>query len=128
MDDDLNTAKGIGLVFESVRNLNRLLDESEEAVSSDLQQIFQTAWSDLQKISRIIGVFGETPEQYAAERKMLGLQKTAVDPAWIEKMIADRAAARKAKEWQKADEIRKQLEAVNVVIEDRPEGTLWRMV
>jgi len=42
-------------------------------------------------------------------------------------MIADRTSARKAKEWQKADEIRKQLEAMNVIIEDRPEGTLWRM-
>jgi cysteinyl-tRNA synthetase len=127
MDDDLNTAKAIGLVFESVRNLNRLLDESEDAVSSDLQQIFLSAWSDLQKISRILGVFGETPEQYAADRKTLGLQKTAVDPVWIEKMIADRSAARKAKEWQKADDIRKSLEAVNVMIEDRPEGTLWRI-
>jgi len=127
MDDDLNTAKGIGLVFESVRTLNHLLDVSDEAFSSNLQQTLLTAWSDLQKISRTLGVFRETPEQYAADRKTLGLQKTAVDPAWIEKMIADRTAARKAREWQKADDIRKQLEAVNVIIEDRPEGTLWRM-
>jgi len=127
MNDDLNTAKGIGLVFESVRNLNRLLDESDGAFFSDLQQTLLADWSDLQKISRILGVFRETPEQYAADRKSLGLQKTAVDPAWIEQMIADRTAARKAREWQKADDIRKQLEAMNVIIEDRPEGTLWRM-
>jgi cysteinyl-tRNA synthetase len=127
MDDDLNTAKGIGLVFESVRNLNRLMDESEGTLSSDIQQIFLRAWSDLRKISHILGVFGESPEQYTAERKMLGLQKTAVDPAWIEQLIADRSTARKAKEWQKADDIRKQLEAMNVVIEDRSEGTVWRM-
>ena len=127
MDDDLNTAKGIGLVFESVRNLNRLLDESDGAFSSELQQILLAAWSDLKKISSILGVFRETPEQYAADRKLLGLQKTAVDPVWIEQMIADRTAARKAREWQKADDIRKQLEAMNVIIEDRPEGTLWRM-
>ncbi len=127
MDDDLNTAKGIGLVFESVRNLNRLLDESEGDFSSDLQQTFLAAWSDMQKISRILGVFEETPEQYAADRKSLGLRKTAVESAWIEKMIADRTAARKAREWQKADDIRKQLEAMNVIIEDRPDGTIWRM-
>lgn len=127
MDDDLNTAKGIGLVFESVRSLNRLLDESDGALSSDLRQSLLTAWSDLNKIGRILGVFGEAPEQYAIDRKSLGLQKTAVDPAWIEQMIADRTAARKAREWQKADDIRKQLEAMNVMIEDRPEGTLWRM-
>ena len=72
-------------------------------------------------------MFGEAPKQYAADRKSLGLQKTAVDPAWIEQMIADRTAARKAREWQKADDIRKQLEAMDVIIEDRPEGTLWRM-
>lgn len=127
MDDDLNTAKGIGLVFESVRTMNRLLDESDEAFSSNLQQTLLTAWSDMQKIGRILGVYGESPGQYAADRKSMGLLKTAVDPAWIEKMIADRTAARKARQWQKADDIRKQLEASNVIIEDRPEGTLWRM-
>lgn len=127
MDDDLNTAKGIGLVFESVRTMNRLLDESDEAFPSNLQQTLLTAWSDMQKIGRILGVYGESPGQYAADRKSMGLLKTAVDPAWIEKMIADRTAARKAREWQKADDIRKQLEASNVIIEDRPEGTLWRM-
>ena len=127
MDDDLNTAKGIGLVFESVRTLNRLLDESDESISSNHRQTLLTVWSDFQKIGRILGVFGEAPEQYAAERKSLALQKTVVDPAWIESMIADRTAARKARDWQKADDIRKQLEAMNVIIEDRPEGTLWRM-
>jgi cysteinyl-tRNA synthetase len=127
MDDDLNTAKGIGLVFESVRTLNRLLDESDEAFSSSQQQTLLTAWSDFQKIGRILGVFGEAPERYATDRKSLALQKTAVDPAWIESMIADRTAARKGRDWQKADDIRKQLEAMNVIIEDRPEGTLWRI-
>jgi cysteinyl-tRNA synthetase len=127
MDDDLNTARGIGLVFESVRSLNRLMDESDASFSSDMQQKALRVRADLRKISRILGVFEESPAQYTAERKAMGLQKTAVDPAWIEKMIADRSAARKAKEWQKADDIRKQLEAMNVVIEDRSEGTVWRM-
>ena len=104
MDDDLNTAKGIGLVFESVRTLNRLLDESDESFSLSHQQTLLTAWSDFQKIGRILGVFGEAPEQYAADRKSLGLQKTAVDPAWIESLIADRTAARKARDWQKVAE------------------------
>lgn len=127
MDDDLNTAKGIGLVFEYVRNLNRLLDEAGSVFSPDLQQAIITDWADLLRIGQIIGIFTESPEKYAKDRKKLGLEKVSVDPALIEKMLADRTDARKAKDWQKADEIRKQLESMSVIIEDRSDGTIWRI-
>ncbi len=126
MDDDLNTAKGIGLVFESVRALNRILDTSEKSIVEDTAALFST-WADLRRIGRILGVFTENASQYAEDCRQLGIHKKAVDPAQVEQMIADRAAARKAKEWRKADDIRKHLEALNVILEDRPEGTIWRM-
>ena len=127
MDDDLNTAKGIGLIFESVRILNRLLDEPAETATNDFQQILFAAWSDLRTIGQILGLFTETPEQYEEKRKLLGLQKIEVDSDWVEQLIADRSAARKSKNWQKADDIRKQIEAMNIILEDRPDMTLWRI-
>ena len=127
MDDDLNTAKGIGLVFESVRTLNRFMDTSETSMPEETAAALLATWADLRSIGRILGIFSESTEQYAADSKRLGIHDTMVDPAWVEQMIADRTAARKAREWQKADDIRKQLETMNVILEDRPEGTLWRM-
>ncbi len=128
MDDDLNTAKGIGLVFESVRNLNRLLDEAGGVFSPEMQKNIVTDWADLLRIGQILGMFTEPYEKYAKDRKQLGLQRISIDSVLIEKMLADRTDARKAKDWQKADEIRRQLESMNVTIEDRAEGTLWRIV
>jgi len=42
-------------------------------------------------------------------------------------MIQERTDARKAKNWAKADELRKKLESMNVVLEDRAGGTVWKM-
>jgi cysteinyl-tRNA synthetase len=45
----------------------------------------------------------------------------------IEKMVEKRNAARKAKDWKKADQIRNQLVDMDVILEDRPEGTVWKI-
>jgi len=42
-------------------------------------------------------------------------------------MIKDRTDARKAKNWEKADQIRKEFAKMNIIIEDRPEGTVWKV-
>ncbi len=42
-------------------------------------------------------------------------------------MINDRAEARKTKDWDKADQIRKKLEDLNIVLKDRPGGTIWEV-
>jgi len=55
------------------------------------------------------------------------LEKKSIDPAVIEDMVKEREKARKAKNWEKADKIRKQLEVMDIVIEDRPEGTIWKV-
>jgi len=56
------------------------------------------------------------------------LSQSSVDPAIIEKLIQDRAEARKSKNWQQADAIRKQLETMRVILEDKPDGTIWKML
>jgi cysteinyl-tRNA synthetase len=54
----------------------------------------------------------------------------AVDPAFaaqVEALVAERASAKKAKDWKRADAIRDELKAKSVVLEDGPEGTSWRL-
>ncbi|MDD3083358.1 MAG: cysteine--tRNA ligase, partial [Desulfobacterales bacterium] len=124
MDDDFNTARGIGIVFDAVRNLNRLLDENLDPASmSELQ----SAKADLLKIGDILGILQEPPKQYFEKKKSRGLEKSAVDPETIENLIAERLAARKSKNWARADEIRDFLAGHNIVLEDRPEGTVWKI-
>jgi cysteinyl-tRNA synthetase len=42
-------------------------------------------------------------------------------------MVKEREEARKTKDWEKADQIRKQLDDMNIIIEDRPDGTIWKI-
>ena len=123
MDDDFNTARGIGIVFDAVRNLNRLLDERAPESEPELR----SAKADFQKIGNILGILQEPPKQYFEKKKSRGLEKSAVDPETIDKLIAERLAARKSKNWARADEIRDFLAGHNIVLEDRPEGTVWKI-
>ena len=50
-----------------------------------------------------------------------------IDQTYVTKLIADRNAARKAKDFKKSDEIRKKLSDMNIILEDTKEGTEWRV-
>ena len=55
------------------------------------------------------------------------MEQESVEPALIDKMIQDRADARKAKDWGLADSIRKKLSEMHIVIKDTPDGTIWKV-
>ncbi len=120
MDDDCNTARALGVVFETVRELNRALDAGE---TSELA----ATRAALLSIASVLGVMNEAPDQYLQRRKQRGLQQTRLTPEAIEHLIAERAAARKARDFKRADEIRARLAAVGVVLQDSPSGTTWTM-
>jgi cysteinyl-tRNA synthetase len=115
------------VLFEAVRNINRLLDENKEGLSQDAIKDIISCKSDILKIGGILGILYESPEAYFEGKKSKGLEKKSIDSAVIEDMVKEREKARKAKEWSKADKIRKQLEVMDIVIEDRPEGTIWKV-
>jgi cysteinyl-tRNA synthetase len=125
MDDDFNTAKGLGIVFEAVRSINRSLDEHNE-MTPELKQQIGSDCSDILKIGGILGILAESHQAYFEKKRQKALGEKSVDAEVIEKMIQERTEARKSKNWAKADEIRKQLEAMKIILEDRPDGTVWK--
>jgi cysteinyl-tRNA synthetase len=127
MDDDFNTAQGIGILFEMIRNVNRILDEAEGGLSAEKIQVVQSAYSDLKHMGKILGILNMSSEAYFELKKQRGLKEVSVDADWVEKMISERADARKTKNWQRADEIRQELEKKNILLEDRPDGTIWKV-
>jgi cysteinyl-tRNA synthetase len=118
MDDDVNTARAIGVVFETIREMNRMLDAG---TTTDLQVTRQ----DLGVISSVLGVMTEPPERFLEKRKQQGLAHTQLTPEAIEQLIAARNAARKARDFQQADAIRAQLQTQGVTLKDSPTGTTW---
>jgi len=127
MDDDFNTARGIGILFNAVHKINRLLDECKNRLSIDTKTTLQSAYTDILKMGYIMGFLVETPGTYFEDKRYKGLERDSIDQAIIEKMIEERTAARKAKDWTKADQIRKELGKRNIILEDRSEGTIWKV-
>jgi cysteinyl-tRNA synthetase len=116
MDDDFNTAAGIGILFEAVRATNLLLDGPEP----DADQVAANHGAIL-RMGAVLGILTREAEAYFQS------QARHVDAAAVEDLIARRTAARKARDWAEADRLRAEISAMGVTIEDRPEGTVWRM-
>jgi len=127
MDNDFNTALGIGVLFEAARQINRLMDEATAAGGNAFQQQLMRQLRDIRKIGAVLGILTESPKDYFEGRQARLQEKKQVDVATVDALVAERTEARKSKDWARADAIRRKLEAMNVLLEDRPEGTAWKI-
>lgn len=118
MDDDFNTAKVVGLVFEQVRTLNRLLDQNQLS-SNDAKAFLEMAG----EVHSVLGVFGSDPNVFLNELKSKCLSQSSLCEADILRYIEDRQAARKNKDFKKADEMRDHLLEKGITLKDNPDGT-----
>ncbi len=120
MDDDLNTAGAVGLIFEKIRELNKKIEEKK----GDWKKELQKDRKELFLAGDVLGIFHEPPKVFfdqVSEREL------PVEISEIEQMIEERAEARKRKDWKRADAIRDRLKEMGVILEDTPEGTKWRL-
>ena len=108
MDDDLNTAQALGAVFDFVRDANTKIDAGEFREGNR-----QSAAEVLDLFDSIFDVLNaETAGKVPSEE--------------IEHLITERAEARKARNFARADEIRAQLQEQGVILEDSRDGTNWK--
>lgn len=109
MDDDLNTANALSVLFDFAKDINI------KTANSAYSEGFYTALKE--KFTGLCNVLGLLYNQ----------GKASID-AEIESMIEDRQAARKAKDFKKADEIRDKLKEMGIVLEDTPNGVKWKKI
>jgi len=118
MADDLNTPPAIAVLFEMARECNRYKkDQPEEAGAIAAR---------LAALGAQIGLLQQAPEAFLQGGQQAGAD--ALEAETIEDMLRARREARKAKDFARADEIRDQLTAGGIALEDGPDGTLWRRV
>jgi cysteinyl-tRNA synthetase len=122
MDDDLNSAGAVGLIFEKVKEMNRIMDRYLDKPDETFLNILAMDRSNLLMIADVLGIVQSDPDEF------LGSIATSadIDPEEVEKLIKERADARANKDWAKADVVRKRLQEMGVIIEDGPQGTKWR--
>lgn len=106
MDDDLNTADAISVIFELVKYAN--VNVTEESSKATVELVLNT----IEKLCDILGIITEKKEE--------------ILDSDIEALIEERQAARKAKNFARADEIRDQLSSMGIILEDTREGVKWK--
>ncbi len=128
MRDDFNTAGAIGTVFDLVRVLNRYLDASGGRQTPFSGWVMLRVTRIQYLLDAVLGVFGSDPSEYLGRMKDKGAASAGVDAARVEALIAERKAARTSRNFGRADEIRKELDAMGVELKDNPDGTTaWMM-
>ncbi len=124
MDDDFNTALAMGHVFDLVRCVNRVLSEAKGR-SATLSALCSRVKGNIGAVADVLGIFNSEPPSLLTrlkDRKASGLD---ISVAEIERLIAERTAARKAKDFRRGDEIRDFLLGKNIVLLDSAQGTSW---
>ena len=116
MDDDLGTSAAVAVIHDSVREGNRLLaDGPSEALSQKFGEVIA-----------MLDVLGLNPADEAwATGRGNDEKLTSVIDALVQGLLAERAAAREAKDWARADAIRDQIKAAGVEVEDTATGPKW---
>ena len=106
MDDDFNTADAISAVFEFVKYMNTTTDGASS------KEYLQNLFDCLVRLTDVLGIIVDKEDEILA--------------ADIEALIEERQAARKAKNFARADEIRDELLAKGIILKDTREGVQWK--
>lgn len=106
MDDDFNTADAISTVFEMVKRAN--ITVTKESAAAYIRRVKEL----LEKLLEVLGIHAERKEESLDAR--------------VEALIEERQTARKEKNYARADEIRAELTAMGILLEDTKEGVKWK--
>ncbi|MCL7930856.1 cysteine--tRNA ligase [Halomonas llamarensis] len=112
MDDDFNTPEALSVLFDLVRELNRVRNSEPEQAA--------TFAHELKALAEMLGLLQQSPEAF-----LKGGQALSLSEAEIEAKISERALAKANKDFAKADAIRDELTTQGIVLKDSREGTTW---
>jgi cysteinyl-tRNA synthetase len=115
MCDDLNTSVALASALEGTRVIFREGGKLNAASGASAKRY-------LDQVNALLGIVRHEGEQCSRTAGRDG----EVDSDWIERLIAERAEAKASKDFGRADEIRRELEARGIEVKDTPEGTTWR--
>lgn len=107
MDDDLNTADAVAVIFDLVRDINSNINESSS------KSLIKAAYDMFTELTGILRIVNKEEEKLDDE---------------IERLIEERQKARKEKNWALADKIRDDLKKRGIILEDTPQGVKWRRI
>ncbi|MBD9008897.1 MAG: cysteine--tRNA ligase [Clostridiales bacterium] len=101
MDDDINTADAISAIFELVADVNKIITQNPSA------EVCRKCSAAIRELGDVLGLLGKKKEGTDGD---------------VQKIAAERAEARAAKDWAKSDELRDKLKEMGYIVKDTPHG------
>ncbi len=101
MDDDINTADAISAIFEMVADVNKIITQNPSA------EVCRKCAAAIRELGDVLGLLGKKEEGADGD---------------VQKIAAERAEARAAKDWAKSDELRDKLKEMGYIVKDTPQG------
>jgi cysteinyl-tRNA synthetase len=123
MNDDFNTALALGHIFELIREINKFLDSRPSGPRA--KELVSRTKAILIELGGVLNIFQRTPEEWYGA--LMKVKNVGLHEQDIHDRISARQEARNRKDWDTADKIRKELEARGIVLEDKKDGTAWKI-
>ncbi len=127
MDDDFNAAEGQAALHALFTEMNLLLDRPPVPDRARVAATLAALRADVRPFGEVLGIFQEAPARWLERRRDRLVERRGLDRTHIAALIAERAAARKARDWGRADAQRDALAALGVELRDGPAGTAWKV-
>ena len=125
MDNDFNTAQAIGQLFDSAKNLNKVVGKLGTEQSPEDLGLLNESIATLVKLGQVVGILNEPARAFLENQKHDVLKGTGIDAAGVDALIVQREQARQEKNWKLSDRIRDQLLDHSIELKDSPSGTTW---
>jgi cysteinyl-tRNA synthetase len=117
MNDDFNSREALAVMYDLVREINTV-------AKTDIKQA-EGLVAELKAMGAVLDILGTDPEVFMQGSSLVD-GTNSLEAEQIEALIADRVAAKKNRDFSRADAIREELLSQGVVLEDSREGTTWR--
>ena len=125
MDDDFNTPRALGGLFEAVTQINTIATKGKLKDEPGRSMLLTEAQKAFVALQDALGFPIGEPASYRRRCADQALARNNLTLADVEQLLAERNAARAAKDWAKADELRKKFESYGIFLKDTPAGTTW---
>ena len=126
MKDDFNSAQALGYLHDLARMLNRVLADKGFRKDPAAAALLNQGRECLLAAGEVLGLFRVKPAGYFADQQRRFLRAKGIKEETVLDLMTRREAARKEKNWSRADEIRREATALGIALEDGPRGTTWR--
>jgi cysteinyl-tRNA synthetase len=123
--DDFNAPVVVAALHAALTLANKLLESSKGVDKQLRRRTLARLGRDIRTVGAAVGVFTQVPATYLTDRRERLVRIKKIDVAAVQAKIEERMAARAAKDWARADAIRKELAETGVALHDAPGGTDW---